>query len=79
MLSFGVGVLLIYLGFTGRVLIGVAGGVIAVVALARLIAGPGPVHGWSIAAAAAAIAGVGILMLNAAVRARRNKREGGAR
>ncbi len=75
LLALAVGVLLIYAGLSGRILLGVAGGVLAMVALARLMQGSAilRVHWWTALPASAVVGAVTIVLLRAALRARRNK------
>jgi hypothetical protein len=70
-----VGVLGICAGFCGRVVTGVAGGVLAVVGVASLANDHGPIHGWTLLGALPVAATV-IFLLTIARRARRNKAPG---
>lgn len=68
------GVLGIYAGLCGRVVIGVAGGVAAVVGLASLaMGGTIHIHWWVALAAGVPVGGVTIFLLRTASRARQNK------
>jgi len=75
LLALAVGVLLIYAGLSGRILLGVTGGVIATVALARLVRGSAirGVHWWTALPAGAVVGAVTIVLLRTAIRAKRNK------
>ncbi len=69
------GVLGIYAGLCGRVVIGVAGGVAATVGVASLVMGgtATPIHWWVVLAAGAPVGGVTVYLLWVARWARRNK------
>jgi hypothetical protein len=71
LLACALGVLLIFAGLSGRIVVGVAGGVIAMVALSRLELRN--IHLWAAIAAGAPVGAVGFVLLRVAVRARRNK------
>lgn len=75
LLALAVGVLLIYTGLCGRILPGVIGGVLGTVALARLMQGSAilRVHWWTALPASAVVGAVTIILLRAAIRARRSK------
>ena len=72
---FLLGVLGIYAGLCGRILIGVVGGVIAMVALASLVEGWAVlrVHAWVAIAVCVPFMGVTVLLLRVVKQARRNK------
>ena len=65
------GILGIYAGLCGRILIGVTGGVVATLALAH--GGITQVHGWVAVAAGIPFSMITIFLLRTAIRARRNK------
>lgn len=70
-----VGIVGVYAGFCGRVLLGVAGGILAAVGLASLIMGPGilRIHFWVALAFGVPFAMITIFLLTIARRARKNK------
>jgi choline-glycine betaine transporter len=65
------GILGIYAGLRGRILIGVAGGVVAILALAH--GGITQVQVWVALAAGIPFSMITIFLLRAAIRARKNK------
>ena len=65
------GILGVYAGLCGRILIGVAGGVVATLALAH--GGITHVHWWVALAAGVPFSMITIFLLRTAIRARRNK------
>jgi hypothetical protein len=65
------GILGIYAGLCGRILIGIAGGVVATLALAH--GGITQVHWWVALAAGIPFSMTTIFLLRTAIRARRNK------
>ncbi len=71
LLALALGVLLILAGLSGRVVVGVVGGVLAMVALSRLTVRE--VHPWAAIVAAVPVMAVGFVLLRTAIRARRNK------
>ena len=70
-LALALGILLIFAGLSGRTIIGVLGGVLAMVALSRLTVRD--VHPWVAIVAAVPVIAVGFVLLRTAIRARRNK------
>jgi len=70
-LALALGILLIFAGLSGRIIIGVLGGVLAMVALSRLTVRD--VHPWVAIVAAVPVTAVGFVLLRTAIRARRNK------
>ena len=65
------GILGIYAGLCGRILMGVAGAIVATLALAH--GGINQVHGWVALAAGIPFSMITIFLLRTAIRARRNK------
>jgi hypothetical protein len=66
------GIVGLYTGLCGRIVIGVAGGVMATVGLASLVR-VGPPHAWFALAVFVPFATITVFLLRTALRARRNK------